>query len=276
VKKSFLFTVTALLLLIVTGVVSAHTENYSKKPRAARSENARSNAALRLETKEVTPIDWDTSAAGFKGERGKTYAFRCPGEGSAKPIYGSDIYTDDSSICTAAVHVGLITVERGGVVTIEIRPGRSNYGSTTRHGIKSINFGEYGRSFVILSFDASRYSTIKDRRSSPRRDSDENGNSDITPIDWETSAGGFQGEAGKTYTFRCPGEGSAKSIYGSDIYTDDSSICTAAVHVGLITVERGGVVTIEIRPGRSNYGSTTRHGIKSINFGEYGRSFVVQ
>ena len=147
-KKSLLSTITALLLLAATTMASAHSRRQSK-PTMARSENARSNSTLLLVTTEVTPIDWDTTAAGFQGETGKTYAFRCPAEGSAKPIYGSDIYTDDSSICTAAVHVGLISVESGGLVTIEIRPGRSTYGSTTRHGIKSINFGEYGRSFVI-------------------------------------------------------------------------------------------------------------------------------
>lgn len=107
------------------------------------------NAPLMTLDREITPIAWDTSAATFKGEKGQTYTFRCPAEGTAQTIYGSDIYTDDSSICTAAVHVGLITLERGGTVTIEIRHGRSTYGSTTRHGIKSNNWGEYGRSFLI-------------------------------------------------------------------------------------------------------------------------------
>jgi len=174
------------------------------------------------------------------------------------------------------VHVGLISLEHGGVVTIEIRPGRSTYGSTTRHGIKSTSWGEYARSFVILSSDVSRYSSNKEGRSGSRPDRNENGDSDVTPINWDTSAAGFQGEKGRTYAFRCPGEGSANTIYGSDTYTDDSSICTAAVHVGLITLERGGLVTIEIRPGRSTYGSTTRYGIKSTSWGEYARSFVIR
>lgn len=109
------------------------------------------NASLPLTNKDrdITPIGWDTSAGGFTGATGRTHTFRCPAEGTAQPIYGSDIYTDDSSICTAAVHAGLISLKRGGVVSIEIRPGRATYGSTTRHGIKSINFGQYGRSFVV-------------------------------------------------------------------------------------------------------------------------------
>jgi hypothetical protein len=225
--------------------------------------------------RDITPISWDTSAGGFQGEAGRTYRFRCPSDGTAQAIWGSDIYTDDSSICTAAVHAGIISIERGGVVTIEIRPGRSTYGSTTRHGIKSNNFGEYQRSFVFNSPGTTQDGRNPSGRNS-RPDSDNDETADVTPISWDTSAGGFQGEAGRTYRFRCPSDGTAQAIWGSDIYTDDSSICTAAVHAGIISRARGGEVTIEFRPGRSTYGSTTRHGIKSNNFGEYQRSFVVR
>ena len=98
---------------------------------------------------EITPIAWNTSAAGFKGEDGQIYKFRCPEKGVAGAIWGSDIYTQDSSICTAAVHAGVITLDRGGVVTVEFRPGRSMYGSTVRNGITSNTFGEYPHSIVV-------------------------------------------------------------------------------------------------------------------------------
>jgi uncharacterized iron-regulated membrane protein len=101
------------------------------------------------DTEDITPIAWDTTGAGFKGETGQTYTFRCPEEGTEHSIWGSDIYTYDSSICTAAIHAGKITLAKGGVVTIEFRPGRSTYGSTVRNGIKSNTYGEYPRSFVV-------------------------------------------------------------------------------------------------------------------------------
>jgi hypothetical protein len=101
------------------------------------------------DTEDVTPIAWDTTASGFKGEAGQTYTFQCPEEGTEHTIFGSDIYTQDSSICTAAVHAGLFNLAQGGVVTIEYRPGRSTYGSTVRNGIKSKTWGEYPRSFVV-------------------------------------------------------------------------------------------------------------------------------
>jgi hypothetical protein len=226
-------------------------------------------------TRDTTPIGWDTSAGGFQGATGRTYRFSCPADGTTQAIWGSDVYTDDSSICTAAVHAGIISIEHGGIVTIEIRPGRSTYGSTTRHGIKSNNFGEYHRSFVFNSSGTSQAGhSTSGRNARPDADNDETG--DVTPIGWDTPAGGFKGETGQTYRFSCPAAGETQAIWGSDVYTDDSSICTAAVHAGVITRAQGGLVTIEIRPGRSTYGSTLRHGIKSNNFGEYARSFVVR
>ncbi len=101
------------------------------------------------ESDEITPIVWSTSATTFKTDVGQTYKFQCPENGIESAIWGSDIYTADSSICTAAVHAGIITLETGGVVTVEFRPGRSVYGSTDRHGVKSNTFGEYSHSFVV-------------------------------------------------------------------------------------------------------------------------------
>jgi hypothetical protein len=98
---------------------------------------------------DITPIAWDTTPSGFKGDDGQTYTFRCPEAGTENLIWGSDVYTQDSSICTAAVHVGRISLARGGIVTIEFRPGRSTYGSTVRNGIKSRTYGEYPHSFVV-------------------------------------------------------------------------------------------------------------------------------
>jgi len=95
------------------------------------------------------PIAWDTTAGGFKGEPGKTYKFECPPNGTPQGVYGSDVYTDYSSICTAAVHAGVITLAEGGVITLEYRPGRDIYGTTTRHDIKTNPTGEYRRSFVV-------------------------------------------------------------------------------------------------------------------------------
>jgi hypothetical protein len=101
------------------------------------------------DSEEITPIAWDTTASGFKSDAGLTYKFRCPPQGTEHIIWGSDVYTLDSSICTAAVHAGLFSLAAGGVVTVEFRPGRLTYGTTTRNGITSKTYGEYPKSYVV-------------------------------------------------------------------------------------------------------------------------------
>jgi hypothetical protein len=115
----------------------------------ASPETEQSPAANTDSEDEVTPIDWMTGGGGFKNDVGMTYKFQCPPNGTERTIWGSDIYTADSSICTAAVHAGLFSLTDGGIVTVEFRPGRLTYGSTTRNGIKSNTFGEFSRSFVV-------------------------------------------------------------------------------------------------------------------------------
>lgn len=125
----------------------------SPKPQSTTTESAptgtNSTPAAEDASDDTTPISWDTNAGGFTGEAGRTYRFECPPDGTPGIVWGSDIYTQDSSICTAAVHAGIITLERGGTITLEYRPGRPIYGSTTRNGIKSHPFGQYPRSFIV-------------------------------------------------------------------------------------------------------------------------------
>jgi hypothetical protein len=132
---------------------------------------------------------------------------------------------------------------------------------------------------TTLTPEAANNSTVTNT-STPQTEKspDENNDSDeeITPIDWSTGGNSFKNDVGMTYKFRCPPNGEERAIWGSDIYTADSSICTAAVHAGLFSIVDGGVVTVEFRPGRLTYGSTTRNGIKSNTFGEYNKSFVVR
>jgi hypothetical protein len=83
-------------------------------------------------------------------------------------------------------------------------------------------------------------------------------------------------ELGKTYKFKCPAGGKESAVWGTDIYTLDSSVCNAAVHAGKLASDNGGSVTIELRPGESAYKGTMRNGIKSNDYGAYGSSFVVK
>lgn len=96
------------------------------------------------------PVSWTTTATQYRDMDGQQFEYDCPPDGVADTIWGTDVYTDDSSVCTAAVHVGLITLADGGSVTIEMRPGRDSYEPSTRNGIESQSWGPWSSSFVLV------------------------------------------------------------------------------------------------------------------------------
>jgi len=208
-----------------------------------------------------TPTTWEANAASLNGKDGETFTLVCAPGGAAHAVWGSDIYTADSSICTAGVHSGLITYQQGGAVTIELRPGRTIYGTSERNGVTTSAFGSYQHSFVFKTPNTEAVVRAAD---------------DQTPVLWNTSASALSVETGKTYKFKCPPGGKESSVWGTDIYTLDSSICNAAVHAGKLSSESGGLVTIELRPGEPSYKGSARNGVKTNDYGEYGSSFVVK
>jgi hypothetical protein len=92
---------------------------------------------------------WDSKAVVYRGRNGLRVRYSCPSGGNAGSVWGTGYYTDDSSVCTAAVHSGLITLANGGKVTIQIAAGRSSYTGTTRHGIDTSNYGSWSGSYFF-------------------------------------------------------------------------------------------------------------------------------
>ena len=93
---------------------------------------------------------WVRNATDLEGRNGQKFAYPCPPNGTPSTIWGTDTYTDDSSVCTAGVHAGVITLSSGGYVFIQIEPGQDNYTGTTRNGIDSHDYGSWGGSYVIF------------------------------------------------------------------------------------------------------------------------------
>ena len=100
---------------------------------------------------------WDDTAVSHRGHDGERFTYRCPigcpsacpYVGTVRPVWGTDVYTDDSSVCTAAAHVGVITFQSGGSVTIEIRPGQARYVGSSRNDVSSRDSGPTPGSFVF-------------------------------------------------------------------------------------------------------------------------------
>ncbi len=200
---------------------------------------------------------WSTQADGMRGKNGQRFQFVCPPNGTVSSrVWGTDVYTDDSSICTCAVHAGLINAAAGGAVTIEIRQGASSYQGSSRHGVTSQSYNAWDGSFVFVSGGNDVPTTPTNR------------------ADWSTQADSLRAHQGQTFGFTCPPGGAISSrVWGTDLYTDDSSVCSCAVHAGLISAARGGSVVIKIFPGAGSYSGSTRNGVTSNGYGAFAGSF---
>lgn len=92
-------------------------------------------------------VGWDADARAYRGQLGKRIVFKCPAQGTLSTVWGTDVYSDDSSICTAAVHAGLISLDDGGVVKITILAGAQSYHGSTREGVSTLDYDSWEGSF---------------------------------------------------------------------------------------------------------------------------------
>ncbi len=204
-------------------------------------------------------IDWDDSVSslGLDAAPGAVYGFECPASGRAATVWGTETYTHDSAICVAAVHAGVINLTDGGVVTLTMRPGRDGYPGSVANGIASRDYGAWGHSYVFGAEGG-------------------DGAPGARQISWSDTAVGLGFEqVGAVVFLTCPAGGSvAATIWGTDVYTNDSAICVAAVHAGKITAAAGGRVVIRVEAGEASYTGSARNGVASADYGGWGGSFV--
>jgi len=205
---------------------------------------------------------WSTSASRLRGRVGQRFEFICPPGGSPGSVWGNGPYTDDSSICTAAVHAKVTSLAEGGRVWIEIRPGAAEYPACARNGIGTRRWGAYPGAFSVLGGTGTCTDAVERVDGKPI-------------IDWSFTAASLPGKPGTVRSVYCPPGGVPGPVYGSGLYTDDSSICTAAVHAGVIAAKDGGGVIIQIRAGQPDYQASFRHGVQSAAWRDWSRSFQV-
>jgi hypothetical protein len=93
---------------------------------------------------------------------------------------------------------------------------------------------------------------------------------------WEQHAVNRRGsDAGTFFDHECPPNGHiSNSVWGTTIYADDSSICTAAVHEGLVTLAGGGRVRVFLHPGRNGYPGSGNNGVLTLSSERFGGSFA--
>jgi LCCL domain len=208
-----------------------------------------------IDDNQVIEAGCTFNASQIKGEPGSLHQVVCPpGCDKKAVVFGTDVYTSDTPICAAAMHAGAIS-DRGGAMTVMLEPGRLAYRGSKRHGVESRDWGTYRASYRFHGVMAAPPPDIVK-----------------APVIIEAGCS-FDGntlnaDTGTVHRVSCPA-GCAEArppIWGTDVYSNSTPICAAAVHAGLIS-DAGGEFTLVVEPGRRAYRGSKRNGIESRDWG---------
>jgi len=154
------------------------------------------------------------------------------------------------------VQAELITFADGGLVDYKIAEGLRRYEGAVANGVTSSSYGSWSGSFIFPAVPPDAVNRTAD------------------PASWSEKALG-RGEPGTRFTLVCSPNGTPGSVWGTGPYTGDSSVCTAGVHSGGITVADGGTVNVVLVPGLEAYEGTTANGITTSSWGTFASSFTI-
>lgn len=193
------------------------------------------------------------NAGAIRERAGETFSFVCPAiEAKGDNVYGTKTYTDSSPICPAAIHAGVLKPGRAGVVTLVIGKGAKSFEGSEQNGVRTSSYGAWPYSYEF-------------------RRSGEPGS-----IAWNTVWNGIPLDFSEPIAVRCPPDGSLKgALWGTDVYSRDSTICLAAVHVGAITFAQGGPVTVQRGPAAREFQGSARNGVESKRWSGMEDTFLV-
>ena len=212
-----------------------------------RQLQAQAAAAGSLPEPVVTPLPGAVEspyAYDLRGQNGKTFYRKVTGSVDGY-VWGGEnnVYTDDSILATAAVHAGVLKVGETAMVRFTILAGKDSYVGSTKNGVTTRPYQSFGGS-VCIEGAAPEINSIYDMRGQDK------------PPFAVYVVGSLSG-----------------TVYGTNSYTDDSSIGTAAVHVGLLKDGEAGFVMVTLEGGKSAYEASTYNGVTTYSYGSWSGGF---
>lgn len=191
----------------------------------------------------------------FTGAIGRIFRVKCPTCSLVKrPIYGSYIYHPLSSICKAASHSGNISSIKSGYVIVELVAGKKIYNGSL--GLDGTISGTFSGAEISFRTKVGTSPTPISCTDAPNKE----------PF--------LNAQQGKKFVVLCPKNcGKEKvEIFGSEVYSDTSSICISAIHAGIMN-DLGGEIELLIDGPQTFFKSTKSFGIISKPRDSYIRSF---
>jgi hypothetical protein len=127
-------------------------EGKEKEVKLADVRNVRSPAykAQLFAATDVRPDPGTAQALG--GAVGTSYYVRVTGN-TGGSLWGSGVYTNDSSIAKAAVHAGVLKDGETGVVKVTIVAPQAAYQGETRNGVTSAAYGPWPGAYTVEKAD---------------------------------------------------------------------------------------------------------------------------
>lgn len=163
-------------------------------------------------------------------------------------VWGEDLYTTDSNVCQAARHAGVL-VGSATITALETK-GCGHYPSSEANGVSTKEWKNFRSSFYFPGVGTGECAELPGD-ACPRRFKDVPNLGSDTEVSCECMSSGVGG-----------------SVWGTDVYTQDSSLCGAAVHVGAIP-KTGGTIAAKAGPGCKPFKGTERNGISSSDWSSY-------
>jgi hypothetical protein len=84
----------------------------------------------------------------LRGLIGKTFRFKVTGSVDG-PVYGWGVYTSESILAAAAVHIGALKAGQTGVVRVTIVPPPGGFAASAQNGVTSIGYGPFGGAYQV-------------------------------------------------------------------------------------------------------------------------------
>ena len=82
-----------------------------------------------------------------------------------------------------------------------------------------------------------------------------------------------RGNIGSEYYYKIIGSGDG-TVWGDNIFTDDSNIAKAAVLEGKCQLGEKSIVGIKMIEGKTSYSSSNKNGVSSITYGSWPGSYI--
>ncbi len=140
-----------------TGTLRVKTVQFGEQQvKLSDVRSLRSLAVKAQSTAAAVNVQPDPGAPGnLSTQIGQVFYFRVTGANNGA-LWGTDVYTSDSTIAMAAVHAGVLKVGETGVVKVTIVVPPPAFDGTTRNGITSSPYGAWPGAYTVGPVDTEK------------------------------------------------------------------------------------------------------------------------